>query len=85
MNIEDKWDRISERIGDLVWKEVHKLSEKQLSLLLGECAWMSRTNCSWVAYTLKDALMVLATPRLAQRKRRREQEEKEVWVEHKRC
>ena len=54
-----KFKRIS-KIVEATRAEVDKLSEKELTLLIGECGRMTDTNCGWQGYGLRKIVTEMA-------------------------
>ena len=54
-----RFKRIS-KIRDSLQFEINPLSDSELRKLIGECQNLTKTNCEWIMYRLKDIVIEVA-------------------------
>ena len=52
------------KIQDSLQFEINPLSDSELRKLIGECQRLTKTNCSWIMYGLKDIVIEVARSQL---------------------
>ena len=50
----------SRKIARYIRNEIEKLTEEEINQVYRDCASLNQTNCDWLEYKLKEALLLTA-------------------------